>query len=115
MIPASRENKSPAVVLRHLFGRPVLCGRGSVVPSLQLQAYTARQALGWMQTLHNSNSLMYVGLPWLLVPDQGVDLSDVCTCYAEGCSGELYCSVCVGKTSAKAGKHCAAECFAAKL
>ena len=68
-----------------------------------------------MRTLHNSNSLMDAGLLQLLVPDQGVELSDVCTCYAEGCSGELYCSVCEGKTSARAGKHCVVECFAAKL
>ena len=58
---------------------------------------------------------MYAGLPWLLVPDQGVDLSDVCTCYADRCSSKLYCGVCVGKTTAKAGKHCAVECFAAQL
>ena len=36
---------------------------------------------------------MYAGLLQLLVPDQGVDLSDVGTCYAEGCSGEQYCNV----------------------
>ena len=40
---------------------------------------------------------MYAGLLQLLVPDQGVDLSDVGTCYAEGCSGEQYCNVRVGK------------------
>ena len=71
------------------------------------------RASGWTRTLHNSNLLMDAGLPWLPVPHQGVDLSDVCTCYPEGCSGELYCGVCVGKTSAKAGKHCAVERFAA--
>ena len=40
---------------------------------------------------------MYAGLPWPLVPDEGVELSDVGTCYGEECSDEWYCSVRVGK------------------